>query len=229
MTTKDKLQRAAMVARKMATLTDEQVAAVLRDTAQALRDNHAEILAANRLDLARMASENPKYDRLKLTDERIEAIAGDMDNVAGLPSPLGKTLAQWERPNGMLIRKITVPFGVIGVIYEARPNVTADVFSLCLKSGNVCVLKGGSDADATNRKVVEVIHGVLEKYGMSQAVCTLLDSDREATAELLGAVGMVDLIIPRGSSALIEFVRNNARVPVIETGAGICHVRCLPG
>ena len=212
-----------MVARKMATLTDEQVAAVLRDTAQALRNNRAEILAANRLDLARMASENPKYDRLKLTDERIEAIAGDMDNVAGLPSPLGKTLTQWERPNGMSIRKITVPFGVIGVIYEARPNVTADVFSLCLKSGNVCVLKGGSDADATNRKVVEVIHGVLEKYGMSQAVCTLLDSDREATAELLGAVGTVDLIIPRGSSALIEFVRNNARVPVIETGAGICH------
>ncbi len=223
MTTKDKLQRAAAVARNMALLTDEKIAAILQDTAQALRAGCSEILSANRLDLERMAPENPKYDRLKLTEERIDAIAGDMENVAGLPSPLGKTLARWDCPNGMAIRKVTVPFGVIGVIYEARPNVTADVFSLCLKSGNVCLLKGGSDADDTNRKIVEIIHAVLERHGLDRAVCTLLDASREATAELLGAVGVVDLIIPRGSSALIEFVRNNARVPVIETGAGICH------
>ena len=163
MTTRDKLQQAATVARNMAQLTDEKVAAILQDTAEALREGCSEILSANRLDLARMAPENPKYDRLKLTDERIEAIAGDMDNVAGLPSPLGKTLAQWERPNGMSIRKITVPFGVIGVIYEARPNVTADVFSLCLKSGNACVLRGGSLAHHSNVAMGSVLAKAAEE------------------------------------------------------------------
>ena len=167
---------------------------------------------------------NPKYDRLKLTEERLAGIAGDMKNVASLPSPLGKLLSETARPNGMVIRKITVPFGVIGVIYEARPNVTFDVFSLCLKSGNACVLKGGSDADSTNRALVAIIHNVLAKQGVNPAVCTLLPPDREATTELLNAVGLVDLIIPRGSSSLINFVRDHARVPVIETGAGICHI-----
>ena len=166
---------------------------------------------------------NPKYDRLKLTTDRLEGIAGDMRNVTTLPSPLGKVLSETTRPNGMVIRKVSVPFGVIGVIYEARPNVTFDVFSLCFKSGNACVLKGGSDADDSNRALVGIIHQVLERHGVNPAVCCLLPPDREATTELLNAVGLVDLIIPRGSSSLINFVRDNARVPVIETGAGICH------
>jgi glutamate-5-semialdehyde dehydrogenase len=158
-----------------------------------------------------------------LTEERIHGIASDMEHVATLPTPLGVTYSTTERPNGMTIRKVSVPFGVIGIIYEARPNVTADVFALCVKSGNVCLLKGGSDAECTNRKIVDIIHGVLTAHGIDTAACTLLPSHREATACLLGAVGKVDLIIPRGSSALINYVRDNARVPVIETGAGICH------
>ena len=166
---------------------------------------------------------NPKYDRLKLTEERLAGIAEDMKNVASLPSPLRRLLSETVRPNGMVIRKVAVPFGVVGVIYEARPNVTFDVFSLCFKSGNACVLKGGSDADSSNRALVAIIHDVLSEQGVDPAVCTLLPSDREATTELLNAVGLVDLIIPRGSSSLINFVRNHARVPVIETGAGICH------
>ena len=183
----------------------------------------AEVLAANAEDLRRMDPANPKYDRLKLTEKRLAGIAGDMKNVASLPSPLGRLLSETVRPNGMVIRKVTVPFGVIGVIYEARPNVTFDVFSLCFKSGNACVLKGGSDADCSNRALVAIIHDVLASLGIDPAICTLLPPDREATTELLNAVGLVDLIIPRGSSSLINFVRDHARVPVIETGAGICH------
>ena len=187
-------------------------------------ENHAtEVLAANQEDLSRMDKSNPKYDRLQLSRERIAGIAADMRNVAQLDSPLGKLLSEARRPNGMLIQKITVPFGVVGVIYEARPNVTCDVFSLCLKSGNVCVLKGGSDAHATNQALVGCIHQVLTAYGINPSVCTLLPADRSATQTLLGAVGLVDVLIPRGSSSLIQFVRNNARIPVIETGAGICH------
>ena len=204
-------------------VSDSQVSEVLRDVAAGLRAGAADILAANALDLARMNPDNPKYDRLKLTPERIDGIASDMENVAGLPSPLGKVLSEVVRPNGMTIRKVSVPFGVVGVIYEARPNVTADVFSLCFRSGNVCVLKGGSDADDSSRAIVSVIHNVLSAHGIDTSVCTLLPADREATAELLGAVGLVDVIIPRGSSALINYVRENARIPVIETGAGICH------
>ena len=223
MNTHDMLCAAAESAVSLQTLSDSQVSAVLMDVAAALRGSADDILKANALDLGRMSPENPKYDRLKLTPERIDGIASDMENVAGLPSPLGKLLSETIRPNGMRIRKVTVPFGVIGVIYEARPNVTADVFSLCFRSGNVSVLKGGSDADDSSRAIVSVIHSVLEKHGIDKSVCTLLPADREATAELLGAVGLVDLIIPRGSSSLINYVRNNARIPVIETGAGICH------
>ena len=223
MNTHDMLCAAAESAVSLQTLSDMEVSAVLMDVAAALRGSADEILKANALDLGRMSPDNPKYDRLKLTPERIDGIASDMENVAGLPSPLGKLLSETMRPNGMRIRKVTVPFGVIGVIYEARPNVTADVFSLCFRSGNVSVLKGGSDADDSSRAIVSVIHSVLEKHGLDKSVCTLLPADREATAELLGAVGLVDLIIPRGSSSLISYVRNNARIPVIETGAGICH------
>ncbi len=217
------LQNAAGSAVSLQKLSDADVSGILLEVASALRSAADDILAANALDLARMDPANPKYDRLKLTSERIDGIASDMENVAALPSPLGKVLSEAVCPNGMTITKVSVPFGVIGVIYEARPNVTADVFSLCFRSGNVSVLKGGSDADDSSRAIVRVIHGVLERNGIEPSVCTLLPADREATAELLGAVGLVDLIIPRGSSALINFVRGNARIPVIETGAGICH------
>lgn len=221
--TKTLLHKASEAAASLQMISDSQVSDVLRDVAKGLRAATDDIIVANALDLSRMNPENPKYDRLKLTPERIDGIASDMENVAGLPSPLGKVLSEAVRPNGMIIRKVSVPFGVVGVIYEARPNVTADVFSLCFRSGNVCVLKGGSDADASSRAIVSVIHEVLSAHGIDTAVCTLLPADREATAELLGAVGLVDVIIPRGSSALINYVRENARIPVIETGAGICH------
>ncbi len=209
--------------RSLVTLSDETINSILLDAADALIQNQIYILGENIKDLERMEPTNPKYDRLKLTEERLQGISGDMRNVASLSSPLYKILSETTHPNGMVIKKMSVPFGVIGIIYEARPNVTFDVFSLCLKSGNTCVLKGGSDADYSNKALVSIIHQVLEKHQISPAVCTLLPPDREATTALLNAVGIVDLIIPRGSSSLINFVRENARIPVIETGAGICH------
>ena len=217
------LRQTVAASRSLLSLEDETINRILTETADELIAAQSHILAENANDLARMDPANPKYDRLKLTGERLEGIAGDMRNVATLPSPLGKTLSETIRPDGMRIRKVSVPFGVIGVIYEARPNVTFDVFSLCFKSGNACVLKGGSDADCSNRALVGLIHRVLQRNGIDPAVCSLFPPDREATTELLNAVGLVDLIIPRGSSSLINFVRDNARVPVIETGAGICH------
>lgn len=217
------LEQALIASRQLISLDDKVINCVLSDIADTLLSRQTEVLAANMEDLKRMDPANPKYDRLKLTAERLRGIAEDMKNVASLPSPLGKLLSEVTRPNGMVIQKISVPFGVIGVIYEARPNVTFDVFSLCFKSGNVCVLKGGSDADLSNRALVTIIHETLVKHDINPAICTLLPPDREATNELLNAVGLVDLIIPRGSSSLINFVRDHARVPVIETGAGICH------
>lgn len=222
-TTLQLLQQASLAVACLQSCSDSLIQQILNDTALALLANMESILKANEEDLSRMDTSNPKYDRLKLTESRLRGIAEDMQNVSALPSPLGKTYSETIRPNGMTIRKISVPFGVIGVIYEARPNVTCDVFSLCLKSGNVCVLKGGSDADCSNRALVRIIHQVLEKYQLNPALCTLLPPDREATAELLNAVGLVDLVIPRGSSSLIQYVREHARIPVIETGAGICH------
>ena len=181
------------------------------------------ILAENARDLERMSPDNPLYDRLKLTADRIRGIADDTRHVAGLPSPLGRVLKHTVLPNGLDLKRVSVPFGVIGVIYEARPNVTFDVFSLCLKAGSACVLKGGRDADCANRAIVEVIHGVLERFGMNPDTLTLLPADREATASLLQARGHVDLLIPRGGRSLIDYVRDNSRIPVIETGAGVCH------
>ena len=214
---------AASAVSSIISLSDETISQVLNDTADALLDAKEIVLKANFDDLARMDVSNPKYDRLKLTPDRIEGIAADMKQVAILPSPLNKILSESVRPNGMAISKISVPFGVVGIIYEARPNVTFDVFSLCLKSGNVCLLKGSSDADTSNRVLVSIIHDVLKKHNIDPAVCTLLPSGHESTTALLQAVGYVDLIIPRGSSSLINHVRENARIPVIETGAGICH------
>ena len=186
---KELLVRANEAVRSLSTLDDDRINEVLRAVACRLRQSEAEILRENFRDLERMSPDDPKYDRLKLTTDRLAGIADDMENVVTLPSPLGKTLAEWSRPNGMRLRKVSVPFGVIGVIYEARPNVTCDVFSLCLKSGNVCVLKGGSDADCSNRALVKVIHSVLSEMGVNPSVCLLLPPDREATAELLEAVG----------------------------------------
>jgi glutamate-5-semialdehyde dehydrogenase len=204
-------------------ISDIRINEALIDIADALIAAKDDVLIANREDLSKMDPSNPKYDRLMLTPERIDGIAGDMKQVASLPSPLGKILSETVRPNGMRIRKISVPVGVIGVVYEARPNVTFDVFSLCIKSGNVCLLKGSSEADRSNHALVAVIHDVLKKHDIDPAVCTLLSPGRDATEALLQAVGYVDLVIPRGSSSLIEYVRDHAKVPVIETGAGICH------
>ncbi len=223
MDTQTCLQEAVLASRSLISISEQQINGILTAAAAALLRHTEEVLAANGCDLSRMDPANPKYDRLKLTAERIQCIATDMASVASLPSPLGKVISETTRPNGMTIRKVSVPFGVIGIIYEARPNVTFDVFSLCLKSGNVCVLKGGSDADESNKALVGIIHQVLTAHGMNPAVCTLLPPDRTATTELLNAIGMVDLIIPRGSSSLINYVREHARIPVIETGAGICH------
>ena len=200
---------------------------VLRQALLALADEavlkSSEIIAENAKDLALMEKSNPMYDRLLLSAERIGGIASDIRNVASLPSPLGKVLKSTERANGMIITKISVPFGVVGVVYEARPNVSFDVFSLCLKSGNACVLKGGTDAYNSNLAIVKVIQSVLEKFGLDKNIVTLLPAGREAAAELMNAVGFVDVIIPRGGKGLIDFVRDNSRIPVIETGAGICH------
>lgn len=210
--------------RELGLLTDSQINQLLNAVADAAIAQTPFILAQNEKDLARMEQSNPKYDRLKLTTTRLQNIACDIRNVATLPSPLGRILQQNVRPNGMKLTKVSVPFGVIGVIYEARPNVSFDVFALCLKSGNACILKGSSDADCSNRAIVSVIHQVLQQHSINPHAVALLPPDREATTELLHAVGYVDLIIPRGSSHLINFVRTHATIPVIETGAGICHV-----
>ena len=217
------LTKAREASEQIALMSNRTISKVLGQVADAIDANTRYILNANKEDLFRMDQDNPKYDRLMLTPERISGITGDMRAVAALPSPLGKVLDSRVRPNGMKIDKVSVPFGVIGVIYEARPNVTADVFGLCFKSGNVAVLKGGSDAEATNRAIADVIHDVLVLSGLPREACTLLPSDRQATEELLHANGLVDLIIPRGSSSLIQFVRQTSTVPIIETGAGVCH------
>lgn len=216
-------QRVRLASRLLAMADEGFINEVLQAVADEVRDAAEGILAANAEDLRRMDPNDPKYDRLKLTPERLDGIAADMRNVVALPSPLNITLEERVRPNGLRIRKVSVPFGVVGIIYEARPNVSFDVFSLCLKSGNACILKGGSDADCSNRAIVEMIHRVLERFGMDRHVVELLPPSREATAELLHAEGYVDMIIPRGSSGLIDYVRRESAVPVIETGAGICH------
>ncbi|WP_297931533.1 glutamate-5-semialdehyde dehydrogenase [uncultured Coprobacter sp.] len=212
-----------VASRKLNLLDEATINAVLCAVADEAVAQSGYILAENACDLAKMDKNNPKYDRLMLTEQRLVDIAADMRRVAELPSPLGKVLSETTRPNGMTITKISVPFGVIGIIYEARPNVSFDVFSLCLKSGNACILKGGSDAACSNAAIVNVINKVLIKFGIDSNTVCLLPNDREATTQLLTAVDYVDLIIPRGSKGLIEYVRDNARVPVIETGAGICH------
>ena len=207
----------------LAMLDNDTINKVLLAVADKAIQETDSILAANVKDLARMDPANPMYDRLKLTKERIEGIAGDTRNVATLPSPLGKVLKHSTLPNGLDLKRVSVPFGVIGIVYEARPNVTFDVFSLCLKAGSACVLKGGKDADDSNRAIVSLIQSVLKEFGINENAITLLPATHEATGALLHANGYVDLVIPRGSKRLIDFVRQEASVPVIETGAGVCH------
>jgi glutamate-5-semialdehyde dehydrogenase len=218
---KETFEKVKRASKSLALLSDEQRNVILNAVADAIISNKVRILKANAEDLAKMSKENPLYDRLQLTDARLEGIASDMRNVATLPTPLGHITKQKTLPNGLRLCRVSVPFGVIGMIYEARPNVTFDVFSLCFKSGNACVLKGGKDADESNREEVALIHEILEKYGVSKDVVALLPATHEATGEMLNAVGYVDLCIPRGGRKLIDFVRDTARIPVIETGAGV--------
>lgn len=214
---------ARQAARSLNRRSAHEINALLLSLADAVEQAIPQILEANERDLARMDQANPKYDRLQLTDSRLHDIASDMRAVASLPSPLGIELSKATHPNGMTISKVSVPFGVIGVIYEARPNVTFDVFSLCIKAGSACLLKGGSDARDTNECSVELIKRVLQENAWDPSTVTLLPVSHDATAQMLNAVGQVDLIIPRGSKGLIDYVRDNSRVPVIETGAGVCH------
>ena len=220
---KNTFEQVQEASRELVMLENDRIDEILLAVADEAVAQTDYILTENGKDLARMDEADPKYDRLKLTASRIQDIAADMRKVAELPSPLGRVLKHHVLPNGLELTRMSVPFGVIGIIYEARPNVSFDVFSLCLKSGNACVLKGGSDADASNRAIVGVIHAVLSRFGVNTHVVELLPATREATAEMLHANGYIDLIIPRGSSNLINFVRANATIPVIETGAGICH------
>ncbi|MCR4859399.1 MAG: glutamate-5-semialdehyde dehydrogenase [Bacteroidales bacterium] len=214
-------EAAKHAASRVALLSDARRAEALEAVASAILEKQAELLSANAEDLSRMDPENPLYDRLALDPGRLSGIASDMRSVAGLPSPLGRTLEERTLPNGLNLRKVSVPFGVVGVIYEARPNVTFDVFSLCFKSGNACILKGGADADASNRAAVSLIRSVLAGLGLPEDAVCLLPPTHEAVGELLGAVGFVDLVIPRGGRRLIDYVRDHARVPCIETGAGV--------
>ena len=218
------LKAARQASRKLVLTDDDIINAVIKTVAKTAIDETEFLLAENRKDLERMPPSDPKYDRLQLTEERIKNIADELLHVATLESPLNKILEERELPNGLHLRKQTVPIGVIGIIYESRPNVTFDVFSLCIKSGNACVLKGSRDAEFSNKAIVDLIKKVLRSFGLDENIVTLLPATREATGELLVATEFVDVIIPRGSQSLINFVRQNARVPVIETGAGIVHV-----
>ena len=209
--------------RALAAFAPHATDALLRDLAHTLVAETPFLLAENARDLARMPAADPRHDRLRLTPERLAAIAQDLRSVAALPSPLGAVLSEKILPNGLQLSKIRVPLGVVGIIYEARPNVTIDSLALCLKTGNACLLKGGSDAAASNAALLAVAGPVLLRHGLPLAAATLLPPERAATEALLLAVGYVDVVIPRGSQGLINYVRQNARVPVIETGAGVVH------
>ena len=220
---KETFQKVKAASKTLGLLSDEQRNEILQAVADAIIAETPALLQANAEDLDKMDKANPLYDRLQLTEQRLQNIASDMRHVSTLPSPLGRVLKDKTLDNGLHLQRVAVPFGVIGMIYEARPNVTFDVFSLCFKSGNACVLKGGKDANCSNTASIELIHRVLIKYGIDPAVATLLPATHEATGEMLNAVGYIDLCIPRGGKKLIQFVRDTAKVPVIETGAGVVH------
>ncbi|WP_068474513.1 glutamate-5-semialdehyde dehydrogenase [Saccharicrinis aurantiacus] len=216
-------QNVKEAARSMSQVKKADIVDLLNAVADEAEKNIESLLIENKKDLDRMDSNDPKYDRLKLTKDRIEGIAGEMRNVAQLPFPISEVLEEKTLDNGLKLKKVRVPLGVIGVIYEARPNVTFDVFALCMQSGNACVLKGSSDAEYSNKAIVSLIHGVLKAKGFNSEVLQLLPPDRSAATELMNAIGYVDILIPRGSQGLINSVRENANIPVIETGAGIVH------
>ena len=216
-------EQVKQAARKALRLPIGTIDQVLRSLADEAERETEYILQENQRDLNRMDAQDPEYDRLQLTADRIQGIATDLRQVAELPSPLGKTLDEKQLENGLSLRKVSVPLGVVGVIYEARPNVTFDVFGLCLKSGNVSVLKGGSDAQHSNVAIVSIVQRVLKQHQLDEHMIYLMPPSRETTQVMLEAVGTIDVIIPRGSQGLIDFVRDNAKVPVIETGAGIVH------
>lgn len=221
-TIEGKLKAVRTASRRLIRLSDADIADILNQLADLTMENADLLLAENRKDLERMNPANPKYDRLLLSEERLQGITGDLRKVASLPSPLNQVLEERSLPNGLQLSRLTVPLGVIGIIFESRPNVTFDVFALCLKSGNASVLKGSRDAHYSNLAIISLIHRVLEPYGLQDA-CYLAPSEREALPHILEAVGYIDLAIPRGSQGLIDFVRQHARIPVIETGAGIVH------
>lgn len=219
----EQLKAAAKAKQFLQQFSPEAKAALLNNMATALVEQEAVILEANKIDLDRMDDGDPKKDRLLLNGDRLKALSDSVRQIAGLIDPTDQLLLKKTLPNGLEIEKITVPLGVVGVIYESRPNVTIDVAALCIQSGNVCVLRGGSDALYTNEALVHVIHGVLDDSGVSRDIVQLLPVDRKYVSELLEATKYVDIIIPRGSQSLIDFVREHAKVPVIETGAGVCH------
>jgi glutamate-5-semialdehyde dehydrogenase len=216
-------RKVAHAGRELVAVKPETINEVLQALAHETEKRSSYILAENKKDLDLMDPADPKYDRLQLSEERIKAIASDIRNVVKLPSPLGKVLEKRDLPNGLKLSKVTVPLGVIGIIYEARPNVTFDVFSLCIKAGNACILKGGSDAQFSNQAAISIIKSVLVAFNINPSVAELLPPEREATQALLTAKGFVDVIIPRGSQSLIDYVAQNSKIPIIETGAGIVH------
>ncbi len=217
------LQAAANAKNVLQKLAPETKITLLNAIADALVEQESVILQANKSDLDRMSDEDPKKDRLLLNGDRLKGLADSVKQTAQLADPTDQLLLKKQLPNGLEIEKITVPLGVVGVIYESRPNVTIDVAALCIQSGNVCLLRGGSDALHTNEVLLKVIHDILEQHGIATTIVQLLPVDRKHVSELLEATQYVDIIIPRGSQSLINFVRENAKVPVIETGAGVCH------
>jgi glutamate-5-semialdehyde dehydrogenase len=204
--------------------TDKQIKGALKALADALEQNSAVLIRANRKDLAKQDPNNPRNDRLLLNEQRIRSIANSLRNISRLPDPSGQVLAKRTLANGLLLQKISVPLGVVGAIYESRPNVTFDIAALCLRSRNGCLLKGSSEADQTNRAAIAIIKKALVANDIDPDCVTLLPADRETVNELFTATRYVDVLIPRGSDALIQFVRKNSLVPVIETGAGVCHI-----
>lgn len=217
------LEQTHLAAAAVRRLNDADKKALLNRLADLVEENQSAILAANQIDLDKKDDADPKKDRLMLNPARLQAIADSIRDVAKLPSPAGQVLAERTLPNGILLRKVAVPLGVVGIIYESRPNVTLDVSALCLRSGNAAALRGSTDAWHSNEALVQVIHQALREFGVPEAAVTLLPTDRALVQELLTATRYVDIIIPRGSESLIQFVRQNSLVPTIETGAGVCH------
>ncbi|WP_286843416.1 MULTISPECIES: glutamate-5-semialdehyde dehydrogenase [Sphingobacterium] len=219
----NQLQAAAKAKQILQQLAPDTKITILNAIAEGLIAHTTDVLKANKIDLDRMADDDPKKDRLLLNSDRLKGLADSVKQIAQLADPTDQLLLKKILPNGLEIEKITVPLGVVGVIYESRPNVTIDVAALCIQSGNVCLLRGGSDALHTNEALLKVIHAVLEQYGIATTIVQLLPVDRKHVSELLEATQFVDIIIPRGSQSLIDYVREHAKVPVIETGAGVCH------